>query len=488
MVLSVVLHLLLVCSTLALANARSARYVLYPTHSASLPPSAYQIRRPDAHVAIDDTDYRNESIVKSSAAAEAIVYDIAVPSTAGRLNGHYIRLDDVSAFSIVEPVAGCGRGRTTVADTARHHGCAVAVNAGFFAINRATGDCLNAVVSDGALIQEQARHRDGRPIEHRNVHFGVTDKGEYFVGYVDEDTFALHCPAKWKTSTAAVSVNDSRNCGGGVSNVWRFAQLVGGVGWLVRDRKEYITSSWKSDEDRTTPVPSDSFVQTISARAAIGHDDRGRLVMLAVDGKTDVKGVSLVELSHLLISFGVVNAINLDGGGSATVVVNGETVNYPSDECSNEYGVPMTTCQRPVTTVACIRRRHDTRADNSSSSALSAAAEDVETRLTSLNEANDHLRGALIASVSAVVILLILIASWNCSTWYRRISRELRRRGGGEYLDVVPKVDDECANGLLSDANSAGAIAINTDIDHNGDQSAPSSPRVHPSNHALIMR
>ena len=42
--------------------------------------------------------------------------------------------------------------------------------------------------------------------------------------------------------------------------------------------------------------------------------------------------VNLVEFAKLLKSYGAVNAINLDGGGSATFVVNGTVVNYPSDK------------------------------------------------------------------------------------------------------------------------------------------------------------
>jgi hypothetical protein len=41
--------------------------------------------------------------------------------------------------------------------------------------------------------------------------------------------------------------------------------------------------------------------------------------------------MNLYEFAELLISLGVVNAINLDGGGSATMVVNGTLINYPSD-------------------------------------------------------------------------------------------------------------------------------------------------------------
>lgn len=42
--------------------------------------------------------------------------------------------------------------------------------------------------------------------------------------------------------------------------------------------------------------------------------------------------MNLLEFAKLLKSYGAVNAINLDGGGSATFVVNGTVVNYPSDQ------------------------------------------------------------------------------------------------------------------------------------------------------------
>ena len=41
--------------------------------------------------------------------------------------------------------------------------------------------------------------------------------------------------------------------------------------------------------------------------------------------------VSLNEFASLLIKFGAVNAVNLDGGGSVTAIVNGTQVNYPGD-------------------------------------------------------------------------------------------------------------------------------------------------------------
>ena len=41
--------------------------------------------------------------------------------------------------------------------------------------------------------------------------------------------------------------------------------------------------------------------------------------------------VNLYDFADILISKGVINAINLDGGGSATFLVDGILTNHPSD-------------------------------------------------------------------------------------------------------------------------------------------------------------
>lgn len=41
--------------------------------------------------------------------------------------------------------------------------------------------------------------------------------------------------------------------------------------------------------------------------------------------------MNLYDFADLLINIGLVNAINLDGGGSATVAEQDVIVNYPSD-------------------------------------------------------------------------------------------------------------------------------------------------------------
>ncbi len=69
-------------------------------------------------------------------------------------------------------------------------------------------------------------------------------------------------------------------------------------------------------------------------RTAIGFDKNGkRLFVVTVDGRQAGYsiGMTLAELSEFLKKEGAYKALNLDGGGSTTMVINGVIVNSPSD-------------------------------------------------------------------------------------------------------------------------------------------------------------
>jgi exopolysaccharide biosynthesis protein len=67
-------------------------------------------------------------------------------------------------------------------------------------------------------------------------------------------------------------------------------------------------------------------------RTAVGIKADGTVVMVVVDGRSsDSRGMTLVELARFLRDEGVMTALNLDGGGSSTMVVRGRVVNEPSD-------------------------------------------------------------------------------------------------------------------------------------------------------------
>lgn len=89
-------------------------------------------------------------------------------------------------------------------------------------------------------------------------------------------------------------------------------------------------------------VPSDYPIDTDTVRAGrvgIGIKTNGNLVVVAVSGvnagfhldNTDSRGATLLELAHYLKSAGVVDAVNLDGGGSTQLFLNGGALTRPGD-------------------------------------------------------------------------------------------------------------------------------------------------------------
>ena len=74
--------------------------------------------------------------------------------------------------------------------------------------------------------------------------------------------------------------------------------------------------------------------QTYSARTAIGQDADGRVLMLVAQGRQpDSLGASFADLQDIMLSYGAVNAGNLDGGNSTAMYLGGEVVysGYPLD-------------------------------------------------------------------------------------------------------------------------------------------------------------
>lgn len=66
-------------------------------------------------------------------------------------------------------------------------------------------------------------------------------------------------------------------------------------------------------------------------RTAIGIIDDLHYVFVVSDGRTEEsEGLSLVQLAEFLSDLGAVTAYNLDGGGSSTMVFNGEVINNPT--------------------------------------------------------------------------------------------------------------------------------------------------------------
>ncbi|XP_058504002.1 N-acetylglucosamine-1-phosphodiester alpha-N-acetylglucosaminidase isoform X2 [Solea solea] len=254
--------------------------------------------------------------------AESMMFVTDVPSSK-YVGGHMtVVLDPLRTVSVLEPggPGGCGMNqRATVEEMAKAAGCLFAQNAGFFHTD--TGECLGNVVSDGRMVKESGGVQ--------NVQFGIRRDGTLVFGYLSED-----------------EVMDQSN---------PFVQLVSGVVWLLRNGEVYINQSLKSECDKTQESGQlRTFVDVASARSAVGHDANGKLVLFLCEGQTGVRGMNLWEVADFMKKNGVINAVNLDGGGSSTFVMNGSVAGYPSDHCIPD---SRWRCGRRVSTVLCVHPR-----------------------------------------------------------------------------------------------------------------------------------
>ena len=113
---------------------------------------------------------------------------------------------------------------------------------------------------------------------------------------------------------------------GTAPSAWKDADdIVGGAGLLLW--RGNPVANWAPER------LGDGFVNTRHPRTIIGRDREGDTWLVVIDGRQPGHsvGMTLVELTAFARRLGLVDALNLDGGGSSTMVVKGSVVNRPSD-------------------------------------------------------------------------------------------------------------------------------------------------------------
>jgi hypothetical protein len=101
--------------------------------------------------------------------------------------------------------------------------------------------------------------------------------------------------------------------------------VINGAG-LLRVRGRRITE-WDTER-----LSSQAFVTNRHPRTLIGIDRRGAIWLVAIDGRQSTSvGMTFDDLQRLSDRLQLTDALNLDGGGSTTMVVENAVVNRPSD-------------------------------------------------------------------------------------------------------------------------------------------------------------
>lgn len=101
---------------------------------------------------------------------------------------------------------------------------------------------------------------------------------------------------------------------------------------LVRDGRRHATPATDGMVRQNDPSFYYGWVHKRNPRTIAGVDGRGRILLATIDGRSTASlGLSIAESAAVAQALGMRDAINLDGGGSTTMVTNGEVINNPSD-------------------------------------------------------------------------------------------------------------------------------------------------------------
>ncbi|MER7715576.1 phosphodiester glycosidase family protein [Streptomyces flaveolus] len=101
---------------------------------------------------------------------------------------------------------------------------------------------------------------------------------------------------------------------------------------LVRDGRLHVTPATDGMVHPGDPSWYYGWVHKRNPRTLAGVDAAGRTVLITSDGRSaEALGLSIVESAEVAKSLGLRDAVNLDGGGSTTMVTDGKVLNAPSD-------------------------------------------------------------------------------------------------------------------------------------------------------------
>jgi hypothetical protein len=107
--------------------------------------------------------------------------------------------------------------------------------------------------------------------------------------------------------------------------------IVNGGPELVRDGRLHATPGADGMVHPGDPSFYYGWVHKRNPRTFAGVDAKGRTVLITADGRSTASlGLGIAETAAVAKSLGLRNAMNLDGGGSTTMVVDG-VINVPSD-------------------------------------------------------------------------------------------------------------------------------------------------------------
>lgn len=207
------------------------------------------------------------------------------------------------------------------------------VNGTFF--DFATNRNLNAVIKNGKLLSYNVhstalKGKDTLLYMHTfRSAIGISKKRKADVAWLYTDSSARYAkafqqvPVFYKDSFATVVKKDFVKH----TASWKMQTAIAGGPALIQDGVVAISNN----EER---MFTGKAIDDKHPRTAMGYTADGKLIILVVQGRMPgiAEGTTLTELAKILLDLGCVEALNLDGGGSSCLLLNGRETIKPSDK------------------------------------------------------------------------------------------------------------------------------------------------------------
>ncbi len=212
------------------------------------------------------------------------------------------------------------------------------VNTTFFSF--ATNQNLNIVIKNGKMVGYNIHSLAGRgkdTLTYRHPlgsAIGISKKHKADIGWLYTDSskrWPLILPA------AHTAIKDSNNFYKPFANgkekrklklkKWKMQTAVGGGPVLLQNGEIKVTN----EEERKFYGKA---INDKHPRTAMGYTKDNKLIVLVVEGRNPgiAEGASLNQLAEIFKGLSCWEALNLDGGGSSCMLVNGKETIRPSDK------------------------------------------------------------------------------------------------------------------------------------------------------------
>lgn len=221
------------------------------------------------------------------------------------------------------------------------------INGGFFGGNSSYSlvKYNNTVFSPNIKSVNRTYNGNSTPYYPTRAAFGITVSGAPTVGWIYhigsgyDNIYNYPVPSPNIDGSAPQQVPDAAFPVGGLA--WNTVSAIGGSPMLIKDGSINITD---------VPELININNNTSRPRSVLGYNSNGIVMLVAIEGdnpSAGYNGLNLTETASIMKDLGCTNAVNLDGGGSTSMIVGNRLTVRPGDN-----GV-----ERPVVSALLIKQK-----------------------------------------------------------------------------------------------------------------------------------